>query len=293
MTPRPGERSPGNSARPEEPNLKVYNASEIAEYYAALDYLTPCERLLFDAYLRPGMSILDLGVGGGRTTAHLSSIASRYVGVDYASEMIARCRKKFPQLEFDVANAEDLSRFSSSTFDAVVMAFNGIDCVVPDESRFRAFGEIGRVLKPEGILIFSSHNPRSILVRASWNPQRLRDMAEKVVGSHSVLFRPLLWSLIAVRVTLAGLKAAVQSLGGAARRLPTRTFWQGQGYWLDPAHGGLKTHFASPEHVAHELGALNFQLLRVLGDDYPQVSRLYVTRWYYYVCSKTGATGEE
>jgi hypothetical protein len=66
MTPRTGERSPGHSARPEEPNLKVYNASEIAEYYAALEYLTPCERLLFDAYLRPGMSILDLGVGGGR-----------------------------------------------------------------------------------------------------------------------------------------------------------------------------------------------------------------------------------
>jgi|HubBroStandDraft_4_1064222.scaffolds.fasta_scaffold67810_1 SAM-dependent methyltransferase len=293
MTPPTGEQSPGDSRRPEEPNLKVYNASEIAEYYAALDYLTPCERLLFDAYLRPGMSILDLGVGGGRTTPHLSSIASRYVGVDYASEMIARCRKKFPQLEFDVANAEDLTRFSSSTFDAVVMAFNGIDCVVPDESRFRAFAEIGRVLKPEGILIFSSHNPRSIWVRASWNPQRLRDVAEKVVGSHSVLFRPLLWSLTAVRVILAGLKAAVQSLGRAARRLPTRTFWQGQGYWWDSAHGGLKTHFASPEHVAHELGALNFRLLRVLGDDYPQVSRLYITSWYYYVCSKIGATAEQ
>jgi SAM-dependent methyltransferase len=218
MTPRAGEWSPGSSARPEEPNLKVYNASEVAEYYAALDYLTPCERLLFDVYLRPGMSILDLGVGGGCTTAHLSSIASRYVGVDYASEMIARCRKKFPQLEFDVANAADLSRFSSSTFDAVGMAFNGLDCVIPDESRLRALGEIGRVLKPERIPIFPSHNPRSIWVRATWDPQHVRDVAETVVASDSVLFRPLLWCVTAVRVILAGLQAVVQSLGRPARR---------------------------------------------------------------------------
>src|SRR5271157_976370 len=92
-----------------DPNILTYNAPEVAEYYAGLNYLTACERQLFEAYLRPGMAILDLGVGGGRTTAYLSSIASRYAGVDYASEMIASCRKKFPQLEFDVGNAADLS----------------------------------------------------------------------------------------------------------------------------------------------------------------------------------------
>ena len=115
-------RAPADSGRLEDPNHPVYNKAEVAEYYAAVNYLTPCEQLLFDAYLRPGMAIVDLGVGGGRTTAHLSSIASRYVGVDYASEMIASCRKKFPQLEFDLANAADLSKLTSSTFDAGLIA---------------------------------------------------------------------------------------------------------------------------------------------------------------------------
>ncbi len=91
-----------------DPNIRTYNSPEVAGHYAALDYLTPCERLLFDQYLKPGMDILDLGVGGGRLTAHLSSIARRYVGADYAAEMVAACRKKFPQLEFEVANAADL-----------------------------------------------------------------------------------------------------------------------------------------------------------------------------------------
>ena len=275
-----------------DPNISTYNAPPVVEYYAVLNYLTPCEQLLFDTYLRPGMAILDLGVGGGRTTAYLSSIAARYVGIDYASEMIAACRKKFPQLQFEVGNAEDLSRFTSSSFDAAVMAFNGIDYVIPDESRFRALREIGRVLKPNGILIFSSHNPRSIWVRPSWNPQRVRKLAEAVTRSKPVFFRPVLLSLTVARVILAGLQAIPQSLGQAVRKLPTRAFWQGQGYWIDPAHGGLKTHLSAPENVRRELGGFGFRLLRVLGDDYPQVSHLYVTRWYYYVFS-TGATGEK
>ena len=276
-----------------DPNILTYNAPAVAEYYAALDYLTPCERLLFDQYVRSGMAILDLGVGGGRTTPYLSSVAGRYVGVDYAPEMIAACRKKFPKLEFQVANAADLSSFTSSSFDAAVMAFNGIDMLVPDESRLRALREIRRVLKPEGILIFSSHNPRSIWVRASWNPQRVRGIAEKIVGIDSVFFRPCLWSLTAARVILAGLQAVLRSLGRTARRLPTRMFWQGQGYWMDPAHGGLKTHLAVPRKVERELGGLGYRMLRMLGDDYPRVSRPYITDWYYYVFSKTGVTGEQ
>jgi SAM-dependent methyltransferase len=276
-----------------DPNIPIYNAPAVAEYYAELNYLTPCERLLFDAYLRPGVAILDLGVGGGRTTPYLSSIAARYVGVDYASEMIAVCRKKFPQLEFETENASDLSRFATSSFDAVVIAFNGMDYVIPDEFRFRALREIRRVLKPGGILIFSSHNPRAIWVRASWNPQRVRDLARAIVGSESVFFRPVLWSLTAARVILAGLNAGLASLGRAAKRLPRRAFWQGQGYWRDPAHGGLMTHFAAPEKVTHELGEFGFQLLRILGDDYPRPSRRYVTDWYYYAFAKSGATGEK
>ena len=118
----------------QDPNLLAYNSAEVAAYYAALHYLTPCERVLFDEYLREGMAILDLGVGGGRTTPYLSARAKRYVGLDYAPKMIAMCREKFPQLEFYIASADDLSMFASSSFDAVVMAFNGMDYVIPDSA---------------------------------------------------------------------------------------------------------------------------------------------------------------
>src|ERR1700683_320873 len=274
-----------------DPNLDTYNSPELTAHYSSLDYLTPCERLLFEEYLRPGMTILDLGVGGGRTTPHLSSLAGRYVGADYAPEMINICQKKFPNLEFENVNAADLSIFATSSFDAVVMAFNGIDSIVSDESRYQAFREIRRVLKPKGVLVFSSHNVRSIFVRPSWNPLRLAGLAKKLVGSDSILYRPLLWSLTALRVVIAALQSIVKSLARVTRRMPTRAFWVGEGYLMDAAHGGMRIHLSTPETAERELNRFGFRLLRVLGDDYPRISRLYVTDWYYYVFSSAEATG--
>jgi ubiquinone/menaquinone biosynthesis C-methylase UbiE len=265
-------------------NLNTWNKPEVASYYSALNYLTPCERLLFDEYLNAGMEILDLGVGGGRTTPYLSSLASRYVGADYAAEMVATCRKKFSDLEFETIDAADLSRFSSASFDAVIMAYNGIDNLMPDESRCRAWLEMHRVLKREGILIFSSHNTRAIWVRPSWNPQKLEGVAKRFVGN-SFLYRPLLGILTATRVAVAILQALGKSGVRVAQRFPRRAFWLGEGYLKEPTER-RKLHFATPEKVEQELSRCGFHLLRVLGDDYPRASHRYVTDWYYYVFTK-------
>jgi len=45
-----------------------YNSSAVATGYGQQEYLTPCERLFFDTYIKPGMAVLDIGVGGGRTS---------------------------------------------------------------------------------------------------------------------------------------------------------------------------------------------------------------------------------
>src|SRR5271157_5254557 len=59
------------------------------------------------------MYILDLGVGGGRTTAYLSSIAGQYVRVDYVPEMVEACRAEYPRLEFQTSDAIDRQRESN------------------------------------------------------------------------------------------------------------------------------------------------------------------------------------
>jgi ubiquinone/menaquinone biosynthesis C-methylase UbiE len=268
-------------------NLHVYNKAEVASHYAGLRYLTSCEQSLFQAYLDEGMTILDLGVGGGRTTAYLSSLASRYVGVDYAATMIQKCRRRFPNLDFLVGDAANLEMFGDSTFDAVVMAFNAIDYVLPDCSREACLREVRRVLKPGGRFIFSSHNPRAIWVRPSWNRERVKQFALKLAGSSAVLFHCLHALAIAIRTSYAWLFAGAASMGRFRRRFPTRAFWRGDGYFLDSAHGGLLTHYWTPRCAEAELGRHGFHILGTKGDDYPAPDHRYITDWYYYVFQKS------
>ena len=269
-----------------DPNLHVYNAPEVAAYCTELAYLTPCEIMLFEMFLKSRMNILDLGVGGGRTTTWLSALAARYVGVDYAQEMISRCRQKFPGLEFWLANAANLSAFADSTFDAVVMAFNGMDYVIPDESRLRSLREIRRVLRPEGILIFSSHNPRAIFVRPLWSTKKADELARSMVGNGTMFLLAAKIAHTCIRATIAFVSSAGATAVRLIRRVLTRAFWQGEGYLIDSAHGGFLTHCAEPDRVRAELGRLGYRLLKVQGDDYPRGSSLYITDWYYYVFTK-------
>lgn len=268
-------------------NLRTYEAQEVAAHYAALDYLTPCERLLFQTYIPAGSAILDLGVGGGRTTAFLASRASRYVGVDYAAVMIKKCEAKFHNLEFVLADAADLSQFPDASFDAVVFAFNGIDYVLPDNRRRSCLAHIHRILKPRGVLIFSSHNPRSVIVRPSWNRNRLRDLARRWSAGSSALYRFLWMLLTLMRATIALCRSGGTTIMRVLRRVPTRMFWSGEGTQWDSVHGGLVTHYSTPACVVRESAAIHLRPLRVLGDDYPKASHPYVTDWYYYVFTKS------
>jgi len=258
----------------------------VAAYYASLDYLSPCEQALFEEFLKPGDAVLDLGVGGGRTTPYLSRLASRYVGVDYAPNMVAACREKFPQLEFLVADATNLALLADGNFDFVVMAFNGIDALVPSEARQRSLAEIHRVLKGGGFFVFSSHNPRAVFLRPAWNPKKIAELAQMLAGQRKWLFEPARIFLLWLRVAAALVRSVTDSALRLLRRVPRRAFWSGDGYMLDPAHGGVLTHYAVPEQVIAELQRQGFQFLRLAGDDYPRRSRAYVTDWYYYVFRK-------
>ncbi len=267
-------------------NLQAYDAPDVAAHYAALKYLTPCERTLFETYIRPGSAILDLGVGGGRTTPYLASRASRYVGVDYAPAMIRACQAKFPGLEFVVADAVDLSAFADSTLDAVVFAFNGIDYVLPEQSRRACFTHIRRVLKPGGVLIFSSHNARAVLVQRRWNGERLRMTAKRFSAGSKTLYALLFAISTSVRAILAFGSSVVASLPRLAKRIPSRVFWRGEGNLVDSAHGGLLTRYSTPSSVIQELSTVGLCLEQILGNEYPRSSSRYATDWYYYIFAK-------
>jgi ubiquinone/menaquinone biosynthesis C-methylase UbiE len=272
--------------REEAINLRTYHAPAVVSHYAALNYLTPCEQLLFRTYLKPSMTVLDLGVGGGRTTPYLSKVASRYVGVDYSEAMIRVCRGKFPNLDFVLADASDLSAFEDASFDAIVFSFNGLDSVVPGEKRSRCFRECSRVLRPAGMLVFSSHNPRSILVRVDWDRGRLRAFARRIVLQRNAFFPLVVGVLTVVKAIHAFVRSVAGSILRTVRRVTRPAFWRGEGDFHDPSHGGLTIHCATPGCTISELAEFDFQLDRLIGDDYPRTSHTLLTDWYYYVFSK-------
>jgi SAM-dependent methyltransferase len=268
-------------------NLSAFRAAETVAYYAGLNYLTSPELLLFETYLKTGFAVLDLGVGGGRTTPYLSSVASDYIGVDYSAEMIRASRMKYPTLRFEVADAADLSLFANEFFDAVVFSFNGLDCLLPDEKRQQCIRECFRVLKHGGTLIFSCHNPRSLVVGWHWDWDRLRTMANEVGEGRRFMVVPLLVAFSIAKFGLAVLRTVIPSIPRALRRIRTRTFWSGEGYSFNPLHGGLWLHGSVPKYVIAELNKSNFKLLRLLPEDHPRNGHSWRTRWYYYAFSKT------
>ncbi|MEM7172309.1 MAG: class I SAM-dependent methyltransferase [Pseudomonadota bacterium] len=101
--------------------------------------------------------VLEIGVGGGRITGPLAAMAGEFFGVDYVPAMVEACRARFPELNIDQCDAQDLSRFADQSFDFILFGFNGIDDLGHD-GRLRAMSEIFRVLRPGGVYAFSSQN---------------------------------------------------------------------------------------------------------------------------------------
>lgn len=275
-----------------DPNLAVYDSVAVAEHYAALEYLTPCERHMFDTHVRAGAAVLEIGVGGGRVSNYLSQRASRYTGVDYAPRMVEACRRKYPGVDFRVGDASDLSAFADGSFDSVVMAFNTIDCVLPDSARGRCLEEVRRVLKPAGMLIFSSHNPRAVLVAPAWNRERLRLLAARIAGGRRLSGKLAYAGLTCLRAALAVVQSLASSAGRVVRRVPSRAFWLGQGDLFDSsAHGGLRMHYWVPARCIAELSRYGFRMVEVRGDDLPRREHPLFTDWYYYAFAASTPEG--
>ncbi len=120
--------------------------------------LRPAERVLLDTYSASlAGDVLELGCGGGRLTAHLVGLAASVHGVDIAADMVAHCRRAYPQATFRQGDLRELSQFASSSWDAIVAGYAVID-VLSDDERHAFLQEADRLLRPAGLLIFSSHN---------------------------------------------------------------------------------------------------------------------------------------
>ena len=134
-------------------NLARYQ--RIAPFYDFLD--RPFERKRY-AGLRPllfeslGGRLLDAGIGTGRNCAYYPPGAD-VAGIDTSPAMLARARERCPTLAASGAlyqmDVTDL-QFPTGSFDAAVASF--LFCVLPDELQVPALRELGRVVRPGGLI---------------------------------------------------------------------------------------------------------------------------------------------
>jgi SAM-dependent methyltransferase len=246
----------------DDSNFKAFSTPEAVAFYASYSGLQPAETYAFDKFVPDGASILDIGVGCGRTTPYLAARAARYVGIDYVQAMVDICAARFPKNAFYRADATRLSLIEDASVDIVVFSFNGIDAITTKEGRLRCLSEVFRVLRPGGLFIFSSHNAKMLINLPSFdNAGPLRKV----------------WRLV---------RSAFKSVPFAARLVRSGAFRAGAGYYFDPAHGGIRGYCSTPKLIEVDVSSIGFQLLEVISSAYPRRIPRYFIPWYYYVLAK-------
>ncbi len=223
-------------------NRSVYERASIVSEYTTATGLTAAEQQLLARYHDniAGGEVLDLGVGAGRTTPHLTQLAASYVGVDFSEGMVAACRQNYPHLEFRRGDARDLSAFPAGRFDFVLFAFNGID-YVGDADRTQVLQQVARVLKPGGVFMFSSHSLESV-------PRKtfLREVFRVRVS-----YNPVSWAKALVRVG--------RGLLNYARNASAQHRSADHAVLTDPAHGfALQTYYVTEAAQRRQLVAAGF-----------------------------------
>jgi SAM-dependent methyltransferase len=141
-------------------NRAVYSAPGVSEHYrhSLLDKVEAVALLRYQPSFA-GRSVLDLGVGTGRTIDFLRPLASHYVCLDYSQEMVDFVRSTRPAVEVHFADMRDLSVWAARTFDFVFGTNNVLDALSHDD-RLKTLREVRRVLSSNGIFMFSAHNRR-------------------------------------------------------------------------------------------------------------------------------------
>jgi SAM-dependent methyltransferase len=254
----------------------MYSRPQVIEGYAQEDALQPPERSILNA-LAPrmaGMTMLDIGVGAGRLTAHFAPRVKDYHGIDLAPEMVAYCRRRFagriPAEKFAVRDMRELESYPGQCFDLVLNSYNTIDHLDRSE-RARFLLEARRLVRPGGYLCFAAHNIRAVL-----NNLRICDWHRAWRHPRNTAQR--LW----LRVKFLAMNRGELRRAARADDVIVR----------NGTHGdfSLDIHYVRPERQINALAQAGFNRVSVYSLDTgaeltPQALASSADRWLYYLCS--------
>lgn len=131
-----------------------------------------------------GTTVLDVGCGNGNISIFLGSLGYQVSGIDVSEAAITKARQlnKFPNVKFEVGNAEELPDLGTR-YDVIICS-EVLEHLLSPESTLYA---ISRIMKDDGILFVTVPNgkgPREVLVTRP---------VQKLQRSDSFALQGLVW----------------------------------------------------------------------------------------------------
>tara|TARA_R110002167_G_scaffold29677_3_gene98945 strand:- start:125 stop:889 length:765 start_codon:yes stop_codon:yes gene_type:complete len=143
----------------------LFNQPDCVAHYASAAVnlgLWQSEEIVFQRVFELDETILEIGSGAGRIALGLWELGYRkIIGTDFSRAMVSAARQLSRKLEyavpFRVADATKLP-FEPDMFDGVIFGFNGLMQIPSRERRRAALSEMGRVVRPGGKMVITTHD---------------------------------------------------------------------------------------------------------------------------------------
>jgi SAM-dependent methyltransferase len=255
-------------------NRAAYSRRKTVRSYSGLPIgLFEAERVILER-LRPeleGRKLLDIGVGGGRTTPAILSISSDYTAIDYSAGMAERVRNCWPEIDVYWLDVRKMKPFVADTFDFALFSFNGLD-LMNHSDRLQAMNEIHRVLKPGGIFVFSSHNRDGDAARPAWRRRN-------------------------VRLSMQFSKECIKTILWSPRHLWRRRFEAHEEEYAilndSSLHYSALTYYISLGAQKKQLESVGYTAIEAFDANGTRVEDDSTSLWIHYLARKPGATVAE